>query len=56
MARRKLGLVGAGNIGAELANIAVSRALGDVVLFDIPAKESACRGKALDLSAGRNPV
>ena len=49
MARRKLGLVGAGNIGAELANIAVSRALGDVVLFDIPAKESACRGKALDL-------
>jgi malate dehydrogenase len=49
MARRKLGLVGAGNIGAELANIAVSRALGDVVLFDIPAKESTCQGKALDL-------
>jgi malate dehydrogenase len=49
MARRKLGLVGAGNIGAELANIAVSHALGDVVLFDIPAKESMCRGKALDL-------
>ena len=49
MARRKLGLVGAGNIGAELANLAVSRALGDVVLFDIPAKESMCRGKALDL-------
>ncbi|MBN1608396.1 MAG: malate dehydrogenase [Polyangiaceae bacterium] len=49
MERRKLGLVGAGNIGGELANIAVSRALGDVVLFDIPAKETLCQGKALDL-------
>lgn len=49
MAKTKIGLVGAGNIGGELANLAVSRQLGDVVLFDIPAKEGMCKGKALDL-------
>ena len=49
MARRKISLIGAGNIGGELANLAVSRQLGDVVLFDIPAKESFAKGKALDL-------
>ena len=49
MARKKIGLIGAGNIGGELANLAVSRQLGDVVLFDIPAKENFSKGKALDL-------
>jgi malate dehydrogenase len=49
MARKKIGLIGAGNIGGELANLAVSRQLGDVVLFDIPAKENFAKGKALDL-------
>jgi len=49
MARRKIGLIGAGNIGGELANLALTRELGDVVLFDIPAKESFAKGKALDL-------
>jgi malate dehydrogenase len=49
MARAKIGLVGAGNIGGELANLIVSQELGDAVLFDIPAKESLCKGKALDL-------
>ena len=49
MARTKIGLVGAGNIGGELANLAVAQRMGDVVLFDIPAKENLCRGKALDL-------
>ena len=49
MARTKIGLVGAGNIGGELANLAVSRQLGDVVLFDIPPKEGMSKGKALDL-------
>jgi malate dehydrogenase len=49
MARRKIGLIGAGNIGGELANLAVSRELGDVVLFDIPPKENFAKGKALDL-------
>jgi malate dehydrogenase len=49
MARKKIGLIGAGNIGGELANLAVAKQLGDVVLFDIPAKESFAKGKALDL-------
>lgn len=49
MARKKIGLIGAGNIGGELANLAVTRQLGDVVLFDIPTKENFAKGKALDL-------
>jgi malate dehydrogenase len=49
MARRKIGLIGAGNIGGELANLAMTRQLGDVVLFDIPPKENFAKGKALDL-------
>jgi malate dehydrogenase len=48
-ARKKIGLVGAGNIGGELANLLVQKQLGDVVLFDIPAKENFAKGKALDL-------
>jgi malate dehydrogenase len=42
-------LIGAGNIGGELANLCVAKQLGDVVLFDIPPKESFAKGKALDL-------
>jgi malate dehydrogenase len=49
MARKKIALIGAGNIGGELANLCVQKQLGDVVLYDIPAKEKFARGKALDL-------
>jgi malate dehydrogenase len=49
MAKKKIGLIGAGNIGGELANLALTKQLGDVVLFDIPAKENFAKGKALDL-------
>ncbi len=49
MKRSKIGLIGAGNIGGELANLAMTKQLGDVVLFDIPAKEDVAKGKALDL-------
>jgi malate dehydrogenase len=49
MARKKIALIGAGNIGGELANLVVQKQLGDVVLFDIPAKENFAKGKALDL-------
>ena len=49
MARKKIALIGAGNIGGELANMLVSKQLGDVVLFDIPQKENFAKGKALDL-------
>jgi malate dehydrogenase len=49
MARKKIALIGAGNIGGELASLCVSKQLGDVVLFDIPQKEGFAKGKALDL-------
>jgi malate dehydrogenase len=47
--RKKIGLIGAGNIGGELARLCASEELGDVVLYDIPAKEGFAKGKALDL-------
>ncbi len=47
--RKKIGLIGAGNIGGELARLFANEELGDVVLFDIPAKEKFAQGKALDL-------
>jgi malate dehydrogenase len=47
--RKKIGLIGAGNIGGELARLCANEELGDVYLFDIPAKENFAKGKALDL-------
>src|SRR3954447_3573747 len=47
--RNKIALIGAGNIGGELAAMAAREQLGDVVLFDIPEKEGLAKGKALDL-------
>jgi malate dehydrogenase len=47
--RKKIGLIGAGNIGGELARLCANKELGDVVLFDIAAKENFAKGKALDL-------
>jgi malate dehydrogenase len=49
MSRKKISLIGAGNIGGELAALCARRELGDVVLFDIPEKEGVAKGKALDL-------
>jgi len=48
MARNKIALIGAGNIGGTLAHLAASKELGDVVLFDVI--EGVPQGKALDLS------
>jgi malate dehydrogenase len=48
--RKKIALVGAGNIGGELAALAARKELGDVVLLDIPDKEGVAKGKALDLA------
>jgi malate dehydrogenase len=47
--RKKIGLIGAGNIGGELARLCANEELGDVTLYDIPAKENLAKGKALDL-------
>ena len=47
--RKKIALIGAGNIGGELAMLAARKELGDVVLLDIPEKEGVAKGKALDI-------
>jgi len=48
MARNKLALIGAGQIGGTLAHLAGLKDLGDIVLFDI--QEGIPDGKALDIS------
>ena len=48
MARNKIALVGAGQIGGTLALLAGLKELGDIVLFDIT--EGMPAGKALDLA------
>jgi malate dehydrogenase len=48
MARSKIALIGAGQIGGTLAHLAALKELGDVVLFDIA--EGIPQGKALDLA------
>ena len=47
-ARPKISVIGAGNVGASVAQYAVERELGDVVLVDII--EGIPQGKALDLA------
>jgi len=48
MARKKIALVGAGNIGGTLAHLIGLKELGDVVLVDIA--EGIPQGKALDIA------
>jgi len=53
MARKKIALIGAGQIGGTLAHLAGLKELGDIILFDIA--EGTPQGKALDL-AESSPV
>jgi malate dehydrogenase len=48
MARRKIALIGGGQIGGTLAHLVALKELGDVVLFDIV--EGLPQGKTLDLA------
>ncbi len=48
MARPKIALIGAGQIGGTLAHLAALKELGDIVLFDIA--EGTPEGKALDIA------
>lgn len=48
MARKKIALIGAGQIGGTLALLAAQKNLGDVVLFDVFG--GTAKGKALDLN------
>ncbi len=47
MARPKIALIGAGNIGGTLAHLVSLKELGDVVLFDVFG--NVAQGKALDI-------
>ena len=47
MRRKKISLIGSGNIGGTLAHLFAMKELGDVILFDIA--EGIPQGKALDL-------
>ena len=49
MARKKITMIGGGQIGGNLALLAAQKELGDVIIFDIPRAEGMVKGKALDL-------
>ncbi len=48
MARKKIALIGAGQIGGTLAHLAAHKELGDIILFDIV--DGVPQGKSLDLA------
>ena len=48
MARKKIALIGSGQIGGTLALLAAQKELGDVVLFDVV--DGVPQGKALDIA------
>ena len=48
MARAKIALIGAGQIGGTLAHLAALKELGDIMLFDIA--DGTPQGKALDIA------
>jgi len=48
MARKKIALIGAGNIGGTLAHLCALKQLGDVVVYDVI--EGMPQGKALDIA------
>jgi len=48
MARKKIALIGGGQIGGTLAHLVALKEMGDIVLFDI--MEGLPQGKALDIS------
>ncbi len=50
MARAKISIIGAGNVGATCAHWAAAKELGDIVVLDIPDKEGVATGKMLDLA------
>jgi len=49
MARKKIALIGGGQIGGNLALLTVQKELGNVVIYDIPKAEGVTKGKALDI-------
>jgi len=50
MSRKKIALIGGGQIGGTLALYAAQRELGNIVLYDVPEKEGLVKGKVLDIA------
>ncbi len=49
MARKKIALIGGGQIGGILALLVAQKELGDANIVDIPDKEGMAKGKTLDI-------
>ncbi len=47
--RKKISLIGGGQIGGNLALIAAQKELGDIAIYDIDKAEGMIKGKALDI-------
>lgn len=54
MSRKKIVLIGGGQIGGILALLVAQKELGDVVIVDVPERASFVQGKALDIMALRS--
>jgi len=52
MARKKIALIGGGQIGGILALLVAQKELGDAIMVDIPEKEGMAKGKMLDIFEG----
>ena len=52
--RKKITLIGAGQIGGTLAHLIALKELGDVVLFDVAA--GIAKGKAVVKSPAKRPI
>lgn len=53
MARKKIALIGGGQIGGILALLTAQKQLGDIVTLDIPQVEGMVKGKMLDIAESR---
>ncbi len=51
--KKKIALIGGGQIGGTMALLCTQKELGDVVIIDIPKAEGMIKGKALDLMEAR---
>ena len=50
MPRKKIALIGGGQVGGNIALLGAQKELGDIVIIDIPEAENFVKGKALDIS------
>ncbi|MAV63813.1 MAG: malate dehydrogenase [Candidatus Marinimicrobia bacterium] len=50
MSRKKITLIGGGQIGGNLALLCAQKELGDIIIYDIPNAEGMIKGKALDIN------